>query len=453
MSASPIPVAAAHPPSAEPREPRKDSPRLVTRALALAVFTAGVCALLAGVCALPPIAERWILADAHVGSKRARIALYLVALCGVATCLVALRFSRVLWSRSRGPDSRGLVRIAAKVAGAVVVTLIGIEVCVRSLLPVGRVLASDAQRFHEWNASDWDSAERLYMPSIVVDADLGWAPKPGFRSERVNVNSAGIRGLREYALVKPAGVRRIVLIGDSYTWGERTWTEEIRDQDTFGARLEHELDGVEVLNFGVSGYGTDQAVLRLEKDGFRYAPDLVVLGIFTEDLERNTYRFHTYAKPYFSLEDGALRVAGTPVPSEDKVREIWSPSQRPPLFLWALAERSWDQVTKRTRFVPKWTLSAKILDQCFAAVSSHGARLLVLHFPVEGDLDSPDGTELHLRRWAETNHVTFVALREAFIAAPLERTSSIYDGHLTAYGNELVADALRAAIAREHLLD
>lgn len=425
----------------------------VCRAFAVVLFVSASCALVVSLCALPPIAERWILADGNIDTARARILLYACSCVGLVASGAMLWGSWALWKRAPAADSRRLTRVALTAGSSLVLALVLVEGGVRAFVPIERVLSREALRYHDWNASDWHSKDREYMPSIAVNAELGWAPRPGFRSESVAVNSAGFRGRQEYTIEKPGQVRRIILIGDSYTWGERTWTAETRDEDTFGEQLGALLARVEVMNLGVSGYGSDQALLRLQQRGIQYSPDLVVLGIFSEDLDRNTYRFHTYAKPYFTLEDDRLRLRGTPIPSEAEVRAEWDPSQKPSVFLWAVLRKSWDQVLKRTRFAAKWRLSEEILDECLNTVTQSGARFLVLHFPVEGDLDHPDGTELHLRRWSAAKGVPFVALRETFAAVPSEQRGHVYNGHLTPFGNRLVAEALRVTIVNEHLIE
>ncbi len=79
----------------------------------------------------------------------------------------------------------------------------------------------------------------------------------------------------------------VLVAGDSYTHGN-----EVADEDTYPAELERIL-GVPTANLGVSGYGPDQAVLKLESqiDSFPLAR-LVVLSILYDDTSRmlNSFR-------------------------------------------------------------------------------------------------------------------------------------------------------------------
>jgi hypothetical protein len=118
-------------------------------------------------------------------------------------------------------------------------------------------------------------------------------------SWRVITNSKGFRNTREFAIPKPAGSFRVLSLGDSHTQGY-----EVRQEFTFSSVLERVLDrrGVraEAMNAGVSGFGTAEALVFLENEGVRYAPDLVVLGFGANDFEDNV------KAGLFSLDQGRL---------------------------------------------------------------------------------------------------------------------------------------------------
>jgi lysophospholipase L1-like esterase len=112
-------------------------------------------------------------------------------------------------------------------------------------------------------------------------------------------NSRGLRDAREFPYQKPAGTLRVLALGDSHTQGY-----EVRQEATFAAVLERYLTArgikVEVLNAGVSGFSTAEAVAYLESEGHRYQPEVVVLGFFANDYEDNL------KAGLFALEDGKL---------------------------------------------------------------------------------------------------------------------------------------------------
>jgi lysophospholipase L1-like esterase len=88
--------------------------------------------------------------------------------------------------------------------------------------------------------------------------------------------------------VKPPNVYRVMMLGDSTTFG---WG--VREEDTAAKFLERKLnahpppgyDKVEVLNAGVGNYDTVQEVTYYETRGRDFHPDLVVLVFFINDPE------------------------------------------------------------------------------------------------------------------------------------------------------------------------
>src|SRR5262249_30232368 len=119
---------------------------------------------------------------------------------------------------------------------------------------------------------------------------LGWVNMPNAetrvvtagRDVLVRFNSAGLRG-PEVALAKPAGTRRILLLGDGFTEGY-TVPEESTVRTGLESRLRAAGCQVEVINGGVAGYATDQEYLLYTSTLRRYEPDLVVILLYSDDL-------------------------------------------------------------------------------------------------------------------------------------------------------------------------
>jgi hypothetical protein len=123
----------------------------------------------------------------------------------------------------------------------------------------------------------------FYQPDSLV----GWSGRPGAQgvnldegSAEVRISSAGVRD-REHSIVKPADVWRVAVLGDSYT--DALQVAEDKRFTSVIERLLTECDAgggrrVEVLNFGVAGFGTAQEYLLLRDRVLRYAPDVVVLA-------------------------------------------------------------------------------------------------------------------------------------------------------------------------------
>jgi hypothetical protein len=147
------------------------------------------------------------------------------------------------------------------------------------------------------------------------DADLGWFPVPssestieGTRTYHVRHNAKGFRDREPGPKTKP----RVAVFGDSFVWGF-----DVEAGERFTERLAARRRELEVLNLGVSGYGTDQELLLLRRELASLAPDVVVL-LFSADNDRidNTTnrRYGPYYKPYFRADGGSLELRGQPVP-------------------------------------------------------------------------------------------------------------------------------------------
>jgi hypothetical protein len=136
----------------------------------------------------------------------------------------------------------------------------------------------------------------------------GWYRKEG--AAYIQINSDGLRD-REHARRKPPHTFRIAILGDSYAEALQVPLE-----DAFWHVLETKLRAcpalsgrdVEVINFGVSGYGTAQELITLRQKVWDYSPDLVLLAVTTNnDITDNARALKkTDEVPYFVLRDGHL---------------------------------------------------------------------------------------------------------------------------------------------------
>jgi lysophospholipase L1-like esterase len=130
---------------------------------------------------------------------------------------------------------------------------------------------------------------------------------PGSFNVRVRCNSRGLRG-KETEFIKPPGVRRIVVLGDSFMWGYGVENDEM-----FSSVLEKEITGSESINLGANGYSTVQELVRLETEGLRYDPDWTVLVFCWNDLEDN-FDDKSGGRPVALVEEGEnLRILNRPV--------------------------------------------------------------------------------------------------------------------------------------------
>ena len=136
----------------------------------------------------------------------------------------------------------------------------------------------------------------------------GWYRKEG--EAYVTINSDGLRD-REHTKGKPQNTFRVALVGDSYPEAlpvslESTFwlvmERKLQDCDAASGRT------IEVINFGVSGYGTAQELITIRERVWQYQPDLVLLAVTTSnDITDNSRALKgTDRVPYFVLRQSQL---------------------------------------------------------------------------------------------------------------------------------------------------
>ncbi len=161
---------------------------------------------------------------------------------------------------------------------------------------------------------------QLALSLWVYDDLMGWTVGPNRESSNslYYSSSEGIRAPQKgVSYVKHTDKTRIALVGDSFTFAENVAYEH-----SWGYLLEKALGSeFEVLNFGVGGYGVDQAYLRYEKDVRPWKPKVVIFGFISDDAERSMVLYHSlsrpewfmpYSKPRFVSGDKDLKKLNVP---------------------------------------------------------------------------------------------------------------------------------------------
>ena len=146
--------------------------------------------------------------------------------------------------------------------------------------------------------------------SILQPGSDGWQQKEG--RVYISVNRQGFRDI-DHAKQKPARTIRIAVLGDSYAEAV-----QVELESTFWSILANDLkkclpadySDIEVLNFGISGYGTAQELLVLQNYVWDYSPDLVVLAFLpSNDIRNNSKQLEPQKqRPFYELNNDELRL-------------------------------------------------------------------------------------------------------------------------------------------------
>ena len=172
---------------------------------------------------------------------------------------------------------------------------------------LGGIIAEIALRVAGYSYPEFYSLDQSRGYALRPNVE-GWYRKEG--EAYIRINSDGLRD-REHSLAKPPDTIRIAVLGDSYPEAFSVSLEE-----AFWWLMEKKLEEcnafpgkkIEVLNFGVSGYGTAQELLTLREQVWKYSPDIIMLAITTNnDITDNLRALKkTDEIPYFLFQDNRL---------------------------------------------------------------------------------------------------------------------------------------------------
>jgi lysophospholipase L1-like esterase len=123
-----------------------------------------------------------------------------------------------------------------------------------------------------------------YWKYLQPDTEVGQVPKPNALVEyprfqaAFTTNSEGLRG-REHSAARQPGMRRIVVLGDSFAWGHG-----VNAGQSFPEVLEGLVPNTEVINLGVPGFNVRTELKYFERVGAKYRPDVVLLALCQNDI-------------------------------------------------------------------------------------------------------------------------------------------------------------------------
>jgi lysophospholipase L1-like esterase len=325
-----------------------------------------------------------------------------------------------------------------------------------------------------------------------LDAATGWVTAPP------DANSAGMRDNREYATAPQPGTVRISAFGASITYAD-----EVALEDAWTKRMTALAPSVEVLNYGVKGYGLDQAYLRYLEEGLKYHPSAVLIGYSAEDLIRDVLVFWPFkeganaravAKPRFQMRNGQLTLLPNPLSSVAEYQNLlrndaqvmqdlgqadyyyqngyrrgpldFSPSVRLAKVFWSICAIRWRQPTFQRNGAynvksEAYQVTTGIFDAFYRKILENGALPVILVFPLPVDYDrSHQGKP---RRYAallaqfRARGYRFIDVQDALDAAGSgTRESQLYTKngwHLSPLGNTLVAKYILSQLNAWDLLD
>ena len=295
----------------------------------------------------------------------------------------------------------------------------------------------------------------------------------------IRTNAHGMRSEDDFSVTKPDGVKRIVVLGDSFGMGY-----EVDHDDMFTSVLVRELERrgetVELLNLSVSGHGTAEQLIMLREEGLKYDPDLVLLCWHFTDYAENV------RSGLFDLKDGELTSTGQRylpgVAAREKMEKIpgmtlvtdqsmlfwfmreWASENAIKPALAALRNRGTAAVSDenegpRNRSPEAFAgteyamdLSVALLDELEQTCADAGVALVILDIPLR--LERTRFKSLFPMKQAKDRlHSSVVSPIDSFDAhaGPMMYWEQS-QRHFTPFGCRLVGETLAAAITEQRLL-
>jgi hypothetical protein len=212
---------------------------------------------------------------------------------------------------------------------------------------------------------------------LIYHPTMGWVPGPD-RKDPDGMYFSSLEGIRApragISFPKNQPAPPIVLVGDSFTY-----CADVKYEDSWGCQLGEILgSNTPVLNFGVPGYGVDQAFLRYREDARRWHPRIVILGIFDDDVIRSVsvYPFlrvingMPLSKPRFVVQESRLETVNSPAIPPSLMARLPGMDDLPHLNL----DRAYDRAEWLPRFYHHSYFARYLARRCSPARSDPYAR-------------------------------------------------------------------------------
>lgn len=334
-----------------------------------------------------------------------------------------------------------------------------------------------------------------HAPLYIADPVQGSILRPNIRSryaradvdQEIVTNRWGFHD-EDYPQEKPAGHRRVVVLGDSYMEAlqvgiPETFTKQLQGLLSTPARR------VQAINTGRSGRGCLEDWLCLRTLGFGFQPDLVVLSFVMNDVDDDWARRNLIARDERGRPTTFVAQGISPLPLWLKavVHRSWAMYRvlEAASIFWtnlkrgraganaaAAAQAPVDDSFRilRTRYDAEtekaWTHTLEVLAGLDAECRERNVRFMLMVVPAENQFDarkSPtaeywklegnltDRPQQILREFCAKRGIPILDLLEPFRASPI-RPLHADEGHWNAAGNRLAAELASKYIDEQGLL-
>lgn len=309
-------------------------------------------------------------------------------------------------------------------------------------------------------------AERLHSK---YDPEIGWVNIPNIFIQDLygpgiyfQTNEQGFRNKQSFNKLVPSGKTRIICSGDSFTLGygvdnDHDWPQVLSKIDTC----------IEIINMGQGGYGIDQAYLFFKNAIDTLEFNIHIFAFITNDIDRmQSKKFLGYGKPILKLENSDLKVENVPVPTSS-FKHPWirsvikSVNQLRTMMTIILFKNKFKSMLTNNADVlnnSKNIDTENILYEVFKNLkeinTNNNSQLILVYLPDEYNITHYPKRWMKIIETASRDlEIPLINLIDKFRMLPQKETENFFihsgqiefiaaDGHLTNFGNKVVAEMI-----------
>jgi len=335
------------------------------------------------------------------------------------------------------------------------------ELCLVVLsLALGLVVLEIALQTRQAWARRQVSSPTIDEPEVPLHIVLDEPTIYGLNPQHPEISSQGLRN-QEVVIPKPANRKRILVLGDSVTFGT-----SVRREEAYPARLEAALarqgdNQVEVINAGVSGYSPFNQLQYYKTRGRALEPDIVVVGFCMNDVANPRLHWDNTGTAIAQIPDDAIPnelYASRLSRKRDSllIRSVLYTTIKSRLFRNDATEKLPTFITGEDPNLSiqvlvdqdsqEWRWLTSMYDQLRDELNADGAELIIVVFPLEYQLDAgyPHLPQQNLNEYCESRGIRCLDLLPRFREDPFGdyylQDAGIRDPwHLSTRGHELTA--------------
>jgi len=314
----------------------------------------------------------------------------------------------------------------------------------------------------------WPQTERVDGGARAIrdpDPEVEFVYRPGAHVvvrtpeyvEDCRINAEGMRDETPHINPKPPGVFRVLVVGDSFTFGTGSNYDDI-----WPVILERRLAAagwkVDVVKAGVEGSDTRRELLIMRKHVPRYHPDLVLLAFLPNDLFTN----QPLGQAAASGESGERNHRFALESINLLQRLVFQNDGLYARLYMKTARRQYFSEPPNELVAAQYRVTMDLLRQAAEYARAQDTKFAVLSIPQSFQvlfkacgMRAPgidvDAVDRRLGGFAAENRVPWMAVMDRMVEDYRTNRSDLFyrfDGHLTPRGNRVVGEWLAAELAR-----